>query len=264
LQLILIDAHTQYLVASFNIRYENAADGKNSWIERRDELSNLINQFNPDILGIQEGLFNQVEFLKTQLPEFDYAGVGRDDGKHSGEYSAIFYNFKKWRLVQTSTYWLSESPERISVGWDASMNRIVTYAKLEHLETQKTLHVFNTHFDHLGEMARVNSAKLIIELTRKLVSDSQPCLLLGDLNAEPASVPIKTISSFFEDAAQHSSEKDSELGTYQGFGSVLSEPRIDYIFTRNCTVNNYKTVKEKRVNGLHFSDHYLIMAKLSL
>ena len=153
---------------SFNIRYDNTSDTINNWNKRKASLASLIQHYDADIVGIQEGLHHQVDYLNNTLNGFSYVGVGRDDGQQKGEYSAIFYNSDKFKVLKTNTFWLSETPEKVSVGWDASMERICTYALFENVTSKKQFYVFNTHFDHRGMQARVNSAELIYKKIKEI------------------------------------------------------------------------------------------------
>ena len=138
-------AFGQTSLMTYNIRYSTANDGENWWEYRKDEVAKLIAHYKPDILGIQEGLLDQVQFLEEALGSYKYVGVGRDDGQQAGEYTAVFYNTSTYKLVNFYTYWLSETPDKVSVGWDAALPRITTYAVLKSVATGDTLHVFNCH-----------------------------------------------------------------------------------------------------------------------
>ena len=143
---------------TYNIRYDNPNDGENKWENRKNKLAALLNYYEPAFVGIQEGLIHQVEFLDQSLPADNFIGVGRDDGKQKGEYCALFYDARIFKVIIDSTFWLSETPGIPSNGWDANLNRICTYGLFEHLQTKARIWVMNTHFDHRGKMARENSA----------------------------------------------------------------------------------------------------------
>lgn len=255
--IISISLHSQTLV-SFNIRYNNPNDGENSWENRKDELSKLIIKYQPDIFGIQEGLYEQNEFLNNQLSDYKYVGVGRDDGKTKGEYSPIFYNTSKYELLETGTYWLSETPERISVGWDASMERITTFGVFKNKTTHDTIYVFNCHYDHIGELARENSSRLILKLIADKNLINKPLVVMGDLNSLPDSQAIKILNTKLSDSFEKSDySKTDSIQTFNSFDNqFISNKRIDYIFTRNLDVKSYKIITDKRGNGLFISDHF--------
>lgn len=252
-------------VMTYNIRYNNVGDGLNCWDLRKDELAAQIKKYNPDIFGIQEGLHEQVQFLNNYFTDFNYAGIGRDDGKTKGEYSAIFYNKNRFRQVRTKTFWLSPTPSKVSVGWDASMERICTYVILYDKKFGKHLVIFNTHFDHLGEIARLKSAELIIKVIGKIKKNSTPVVLLGDLNCEPDSDPIKIVSKNLSNAKSIAERKNNgSEGTFNNFKQNYgTELQIDYIFVKNFNVDDYQHINEFRINGLVYSDHFPVIAKLS-
>ena len=165
----------------------------------------------PDILGIQEGLHTQVSYLDDHLKAYDYVGVGRDDGKTRGEYAAIFYRPDRLKLLGDDTFWLSETPQRISVGWDASMERICTYAFFMDKQTGISFLVFNTHFDHIGKIARQKSAQLILKKINELNKDGWPVIVMGDFNLNDQSQPIQLLSSQLSDARMESVQNHLDL-----------------------------------------------------
>ena len=247
----------QTSIMSFNIRYDNKNDGDNRWDQRKKELSDLIQEYEPDVFGIQEGLNHQVKYLDSVLLNYNYVGVGRDDGKTMGEFCAIFYKRDKFKVLDTRTYWLSETPSDISVGWDASMERIVTMVKLKDFKTNRNLCVFNAHFDHRGVLARKESAKLILNLIkwRGLLNDR--LVVLGDFNAQPDEDPIAILTKKLYDAYLISdTPPDGPFGTFNGFDLNLElERRIDYIMVKNLNVKSIEHVAKRRSNNLFISDH---------
>jgi endonuclease/exonuclease/phosphatase family metal-dependent hydrolase len=252
-------------VMSYNIRYNNLGDGHNCWDLRKDELAAQIKRYNPDIFGIQEGLHDQVLFLENYFLDFNYAGVGRDDGKTKGEYSAIFYNKNRFKQVLSKTFWLSPTPSKVSVGWDASMERICTYVILHDKKYGKNVVIFNTHFDHLGEIARLKSAELLIKFVGKIKNKNISVILMGDLNCEPESEPIKIISQKLSNAKTVSDKKNhGPNGTFNDFKQDYGqELQIDYIFVKNFKVDDYQHIGDFRINGLVYSDHFPVLAKIS-
>ena len=256
-----------YKVMTYNIRYDTSHDAENQWSQRKSFLSHQIVFHEPDVFGIQEGLEHQVRFLDSVLVNYKYIGVGRDDGKTKGEYSAIFYNTNKLKPLKTDTFWLSETPETISVGWDAAMERICTYALFENVKTKEPFWVFNTHFDHRGEEARINSAKLIAKSIEDINRNNYPFILMGDLNLKPESAPIQYLSSVFNDAKMVSlTPPFGPDGTFNGF--QFFEPvtnRIDYIFTSksNIKVLKYAVLSDSR-DCKYPSDHLPVFAEVLL
>lgn len=249
---------------SFNIRYDNTSDTINNWNKRRASLASLIQHYDADIVGIQEGLHHQVDYLNNTLNGFSYVGVGRDDGQQKGEYSAIFYNSDKFKVLKTNTFWLSETPEKVSVGWDASMERICTYALFENVTSKKQFYVFNTHFDHRGMQARVNSAELIYKKIKEINTSDLPVILMGDLNLTPDTEPIQFLKKHLTDAMGISKKPFyGPIGTFNGFDQDrIMENRIDYIFVNNIEVLSYTHIDDRMANNMHISDHLPVLITL--
>jgi endonuclease/exonuclease/phosphatase family metal-dependent hydrolase len=164
---------------TYNIRFDNPNDLGNLWQDRSRHLINLLKFHQADIIGTQEGLKNQLEDIKSEL-NFNYVGIGRDFGDNRGEFSAIFYNPEKFTVLEEGTFWLSEQPDTPSKSWDAALNRICTWAKFRSLEND--FYVFNVHFDHLGQISRVNSSQLVLKKIFALNTNSLPVVLMGDFN----------------------------------------------------------------------------------
>ncbi|MEK9913035.1 MAG: endonuclease/exonuclease/phosphatase family protein, partial [Flavobacteriaceae bacterium] len=223
-------------VLSYNIRYNSSGDGLDLWDLRKTELIAQIKEIDPISFGVQEATLTQMKDLEAGLPHYDYIGVGRDDGVTKGEFSAVFYKRSELRVLQEDTFWLSETPEKVSVGWDAALPRICTYAQFEHLSSKQSFWHFNTHFDHMGKKARAESAKLIVSKIDALVSDGEAIILSGDFNAEPHEEPIGVLKNSFEDPA-NKIELQGPVGTFSGFElDAKLDRRIDYIFTKGVNV----------------------------
>ena len=250
---------------SFNIRYDNTGDTINNWNDRKASLAKLIQHYDADIVGVQEGLHHQVDFLNSALTNYSYVGVGRDDGQEKGEYSAIFYNSNKFKVLKTNTFWLSETPEKVSVGWDASMERICSYALFENLKTKKQFWVFNTHFDHRGMQARTNSAQLIYKKINEINSSKLPVILMGDLNLTPDTEPIQYLKKNLTDAIEISKKPFyGPTGTFNGFDQDrIMENRIDYFFVKNVDVLSYTHIDDRMPNNKHISDHLPILMTIA-
>lgn len=252
-------------IMSFNIRYDNPNDHENSWEFRKNEVVGLIAYYHPDILGIQEGLYHQVAFIQQHCANYNYIGVGRDDGDKKGEFSAIYFDTTKFSLIAQETFWLSEHPDTISVGWDASMERICTYGKFKNITTNETIHIFNTHFDHIGTLARKMSAELILQKIAAYGLTKEKVVLMGDLNAVTTSEPItllrKALDYGFEIAEK---EFYGPLGTFNGFNNTLAtDNRIDYIFTKNLKIYSYRHIDDRRINNLCISDHFPVLLEIN-
>jgi endonuclease/exonuclease/phosphatase family metal-dependent hydrolase len=255
-------------VMTFNIRFDNPADGDDQWKFRKANLASMIQFYDVEICGMQEVLFNQAEDLKILLPDYKYVGVGRSDGKKEGEYSPIFYDAKKITIIESQTFWLSTTPSKPSKGWDANLPRIVTWAKMKYKDTEKgkkPFYVFNTHFDHLGKQARAESAKLLLKKVKE-IAGNQPAIITGDFNATPLEEPIQIIKEVLIDARGQS--KNPHFGpsnsTFNAFDTKETEGRlIDFIF-----LNSYKLKVIKHAtlsnnwNGHFASDHHAVMARI--
>ncbi|MGD9931679.1 MAG: endonuclease/exonuclease/phosphatase family protein [Mangrovibacterium sp.] len=252
-------------VISYNIRFNNPDDGVNAWPNRKDEVVKLLRFHEAGIFGLQEALLGQINDIAAWMPGFDWVGVGRDDGINRGEFSPIFYNSKRYQLKEHGWFWLSETPTVPSKSWDAALPRICTYVLLEDYETRKNFWVFNTHFDHVGEKARKEAAKLILKKIQDLNNDKLPVILTGDFNATPDDDPINVIERRMND-----SKKESQTppygpdGTFNGFdfNSPL-ENRIDFIFVnRKVIVKKYAVLSDSN-NQRYPSDHLPVFTELS-
>ena len=189
----------------------------------------------------------------------------RDDGKNQGEYSAIFYDKNKLEVTKSGTFWLSETPEKPSKGWDAAYNRVCTYAFFKIKKTGKQFLAMNLHFDHVGDVARVNSAKLILEKIKKLNPKNVPLTLTGDFNLTDDSEPIKIISKSLDNVFYHSKKPHyGPKGTFTGFDiNTIPQDRIDYIFVKGFEVLSNRTINDRRENLLYPSDHFPILAEIN-
>lgn len=249
---------------TFNLRYDNPGDKDNSWPNRRFEVAEMIQHYNPDILGIQEGLVQQVTYLDSVMKDYDYVGVGREDGKTQGEYAAIFYNKKTMRVLDTKTYWLSSTPEKVSKGWDAALERIVTYARILDKKKHDTLYVFNCHMDHIGKQAREESAKLILHWIDSMKIWDRKVVVMGDFNSEPNEAAAQLFEAKFESINNNKEMiRFGPEGTFNGFDTEKAvTKRIDYIFVKNMSFSLYDHIEDKRSNKLWLSDHLPVLARV--
>ena len=251
-------------VVSYNIRYDNFQDGENQWDIRKETLASYLLKSSPDIIGMQEVLNNQLADLSNFLKEYKYVGVGREDGKTKGEYSPIFYRKSKLKVLKSSTFWLSETPQKISVGWDAALERICTYALFIDRKSKKQFWVFNTHFDHLGVIARSESVNLILEQISILNVNDYPILVTGDLNLTPETLPIKKFQSNLNDVLSDFNLNDPKYGTFNGFDITKNaNRRIDYIFQKGFRVLSAEHMWIKTPKDLWASDHHPVYLKCS-
>lgn len=262
-------------VMTYNIRFAGSADDEanNSWNSRKDLVAEVIRFNKADIFGLQEALHSQIADINNSFPKYDWVGVGREDGREGGEYSPIFFNTEKFKLVHTSTFWLSETPDSVSIGWDAAFKRVVTWAEFNFQNTEKKFFVFNTHFDHIGETARLNSAKLILKMIKEIAGDN-PAILTGDFNAQSDSPPYSILTNgldaekrfYLTDAeAVNSNIHYGSHITFNGFGNDIQPGnKIDFIF-----VNDKVNVKEHGVisetfDGKYPSDHFPVIAEVEI
>lgn len=220
---------------TFNVRYDNPDDSLNNWKFRKDRVCQFIQDRELDVVGMQEVLHNQFEDLQAGLPEYAGIGVGRDDGKTAGEYAAIFYRKDKFDVLDSNTFWLSETPDSVGkMGWDAVCVRIATWAKLKDKATGKIFMAVNTHFDHIGTEARRQSALLIIQKIKEIVGE-QPAVVTGDFNVNDQSEAYQTITTneFVMKDAYKVAEKVTGVNyTFHDFARIAPEEceKIDFIF----------------------------------
>lgn len=236
------------------------------WPERKFLLAHLIQTQQPDLIGLQEAELFQVHDLIAMLPQYQWFGEGRDDGKTKGESTAVLYRKDKLQLLSAKTLWLSETPEQVSKGWDAALNRTFTKTQFKALKSGQSFYFFNTHFDHMGQQAQLQSALLLKAEAEKLAANSK-VLLTGDFNVEPGSEPYKALSKSLKDSALVAKDKLSQnAGTFNGFGREPASPSqtIDFIFvSKNLQVSSYQ-VDNRRYNGLYPSDHEAVVAVIAL
>ena len=229
-------------VMSYNIRFDNPNDGENSWVNRKELLCSQLAFYEPDVFGIQEALPNQVQDISNALPKYTFVGIARD-GIGKGESSNIFFKKDKFKLLEQNTFWLSETPEIISKGWDAALNRICTYALLKENKTKQIFWIFNTHLDHQGEIARTKGIELILYKIKTLNTQNYPVIFMGDFNSEPTEERIINLKKLMIDSQEISEENPfGPSGTFNAFKH--NEPvlkKIDYIFLSK--ENHFKVKK---------------------
>lgn len=257
----------QMNIVTFNIRYNTPNDGINAWPNRIEMVTGLLKFHEAEIFGLQEALIGQIEDIQNKLPEFEWFGVGRDDGEKRGEFSPLFFNKTKFILIENGTFWLSETPEKPSKSWDSSLNRIVTWGRFKSKVTGKQFLVFNTHFDHRGMEARKQSAILITKKIKEMTKDKNlPVILTGDFNLTPELEPISIIRKHFSDSREVTEQPPyGPVGTFTSFDwNASMEGRIDYIFVQGgIKVLKYAVLtdsKEKRWP----SDHLPVFVEVQL
>jgi endonuclease/exonuclease/phosphatase family metal-dependent hydrolase len=251
---------------TYNIRLDVASDGENAWQNRKYFLSSQILFYSPDILGVQEARPNQMADLKAALNDYKTIGIGRD-GNNNGEYSAIFYNSKKVTVAQENTFWLSETPETVSKGWDAAYPRICTYGLFTVLESNQKIWVFNTHLDHVGNEAQLKGIQLILNKIAALNTSNYPVILMGDFNVEPTSELITNLKQTLNDSKEQAKITFGANGTFNGFKfNELVTRRIDYIMISKSSkieVEKYGVLTSS-IDLKYPSDHFPVFVELTL
>ena len=246
-------------VMTYNIRLDTPADSVNQWPKRTQKVFDLISKYDPDILGVQEAIHHQLMDLVKNLPQYDYVGVGRDDGKTKGEFSAILYKKERFNVLLQGTFWLSETPNVPgSKSWDAAITRVASWAKLKDKRTNKEFLLINTHFDHIGKEARRHSASLLKQNAYELGKDL-PLIITGDFNCTRSEPPYSKIMNP-EGIRLIDPLPGAPVGTFCGFKVNSIECRaIDYIFhTDHWNASGYKVITDN--DGKYYpSDHLPVM-----
>ena len=247
-------------VMTYNIKYDDRGDTLNNWDVRRPWVVELLKYHKPAVVGLQEALYHQVMGIKSALDGYTFAGVGRDDGKNAGEFSPVFYDSTRFSLITSGTFWLSETPDRISKGWDAALPRICTFVELQ-TKDGFTFVVYNAHFDHIGEQARRESVRVIREHMRNSYPNL-PAVFMGDLNFTDTDPAYASVLRDFSDA-RSMTEPYGPKATFNGFNwdKVPSE-RIDYIFLRGgFQASSFAVLTDSRFNR-YPSDHFPVIAEI--
>ncbi|MEZ7500521.1 endonuclease/exonuclease/phosphatase family protein [Flavobacterium sp. Arc3] len=240
--LVSVVSNAQSLkVMAYNIRLDVASDGDNNWNLRAVFFTSQIQFYAPDIFGIQEALPNQVLDISNALPSYNHIGLGREENG-LGESSNIFYNKNRLEIKKSSTFWLSDTPEKVSKGWDAAYNRVCTYALFKDVKTKQLFWVFNTHLDHIGEVARNKGLSLIMTRIAQLNTKKYPVIFMGDLNSEPTENRIIALKNTMDDSREITKEKPfGPLGTFNNFKhNEAVNKRIDYIFLSKNSIFKVK------------------------
>lgn len=259
----------QIKAMTFNIRMDTPSDGVNQWKFRTKNCAALIKYHQADFIGMQEAFIHQIKDIAVELPDYHWFGKGRDDGKELGEFSPLFFNKTKFTLLKEKTFWLSDSCEKVGFGWDAACRRVVTWGHFKENKTGKKFYVFNTHFDHLGKIARRESAKLVLMKINEIAGKS-PVILTGDFNATPEDEPIRIILNPEDKNKLIDAEKISKnghygpYGTFNAFKSEQIGKHIDYIFVKNGITSSQHTTHSESWESKFPSDHFPVSAVLHL
>jgi endonuclease/exonuclease/phosphatase family metal-dependent hydrolase len=263
------DTRANYRVMSYNVRVVISGEERDAWEKRRESVASTIRVHRPDIVGLQEPIQRQLEDLEDRLLGYRWIGVGRRDGESEGEYCPIGYRTSRFDVETRTTFWLSESPDEPgSVGWDASYPRIATSVRLRDTKTDTSIFVTNTHFDHEGGTARVESARLLKE---RVDATAKPAVVVGDFNCEPGSLPYRTLvdSSAVtrlvdaKDGAEY--PPHGPAATFTGFGDSTVGRKIDHVFVSpDVQVRQHAVCADTRPDGRFPSDHFPLVADIAI
>lgn len=249
-------------VMSYNIRMGSAKDGTNSWEYRYPATALMLEDQKPDVFGVQEAFNYQIRFIEDNFTDYDCVGVGRDDGKQKGEFMSIFWNKKTVKMIKWGTFWLSETPEKPSMGWDAKCKRTATWALMKDKKTGKHFYYVNTHLDHRGSEARRQGLNLIVSRIDDINQKGYPMVLTGDFNMKPDDAALTGLEQRMQSARKIAPKTDNHA-TLNLWGKGKADMVIDYIYVSGfsaCT--EYHTITEKYGTWKYISDHYPIYAKL--
>lgn len=247
---------------SFNIRYQNDMDTADlSWDARKDAAVRLIEDINPDIIGFQEPKLPQVLFLTESLPQYGHVETGRDEGvkPDGGEHLMIMFNKDRYQMSDSGHFWMSETPDSVSFGWDAMCRRVTVWVKLEDRRSGKSFYFFDTHFDHKGKKAREQEAILLAEKMKEIAGDNSSVFVCGDFNMESDHVSMLPVRQWMKEAREEAPDADKE-STFNGFGMDRRNLKIDHVFFRNADALSYDIIRDGY--GVRYvSDHYPVLAR---
>lgn len=290
-QTLIAQQRLDLKVGSFNIRYDNEGDKKagNAWKDRLPVITSILRWEDVDVFGAQEVLKHQLEDMKKELPAYAEYGVGRGDGEDQGEFEPIFYKKDKFTLLASGSLWLSETPDKPSIGWDARLPRVASWVKLKEKTTGKEFWFFNLHMDHVGIKAREESSHLVLKKMKEIAGNGT-AFLTGDFNVDQNNkiYDILQKSGYIVDSYEEAEDRMDFIGTFNAFNDQLwTESRIDHIFTTldvsvsqyavrtdtyRSKVKNAENVKEgdfpkelsfKGYRARLPSDHFPIFSKVS-
>lgn len=248
-------------VMSYNIRLSSGTEKADSiyhWQHRKEASLNLMHEERPTVFGLQEACPDQMDYLVENLPEYGYIGVGRDDGKRKGECMAIFYRKDEVELIDGGTFWLSQTPDQVTKGWDAACFRTCTWAILKKKDTGKKFVYMNTHLDHMGKVAREESIKLIVAKAEELTGGKLPVYITADFNSPTTNAIFKPMQEAMLDARVEAPATD-DRGTLNCWGTTPPGVVIDHIFYRGAEAQKFEVLRDKNYGAPYVSDHYPVM-----
>jgi len=257
----------QFTVGSFNVRNDNSGDVGNLWAQRKSIAANLLRFHQFDVFGTQEGKKNQIDDLSLLLPEFANYGRGRDDGQSGGEHSSIFYRKDKFKLLDKGDFWLSETPDKPGLGWDATCcNRICSWVYLQDLKSGKKFYFFNAHYDHEGKIARMESSKLVLKKIKE-IAGNQPAIFTGDLNGNHQSEWYLSLKNggLLADSFDQVKYPYVNNSSFNGWGKQLQgDDIIDHVFvSKHFNAKRWGLLTDT-YRGKFVSDHFPVLVDLEL
>ncbi len=268
------DSALELKVVSYNIRHGLGKDGDNAWEFRKEATPAMIDSLKPDLLGLQEALRFQIDYILENCPDYAFYGVGRDDGGEAGEHTAVFYNKNVFKFIEGQNFWLSETPDVPSCGWDSRHHRTATAVYLEHMETGRKLFYVNTHLDHKGTEARKNGLQLIVDRIDAINTEGVPMVLTGDFNMVKSDPSILPLEGRLLDARVCAAQTDTLYSFndwVDAYGAARPEHlygrpdnRIDYIFYSpegECSL--FETDTTTYLGIPYISDHYPVIAEIA-
>ena len=264
LSLVSCSKSEELKVMSYNIRLDHKGDGDNAWPNRKEATRAMLEDIKPDVFGVQEALPHQVAYLTEQAPNYKNVGVGRDDGVAKGEFMSIFWNVETVEMLEWGTYWLSETPDVPSFGWDAACRRTATWALMKDKRNGKHFYFVNTHLDHRGALARKNGLQLVVDNIAAMNPEGYPMVLTGDFNVLPDDECLVDLDKQMQSARKIAKVTDN-LSTFNGWGSKKPEDQyvIDYIYVSGFkSVPEYRTNMQQYAEKPYISDHYPIVSVL--
>ena len=248
-------------VMSYNIRLSSGTEKADSiyhWQHRKQASLNLMHEERPTVFGLQEACPDQMDYMVENLPEYGYIGVGRDDGKRKGEFMSIFYKKDEVELIDGGTFWLSETPDEVSKGWDAACFRTCTWAILKKKDTGKKFVYMNTHLDHKGKVAREESIKLIVARAEQITGSKLPVFITADFNSPTSNAIFKPMQEAMLDARVEAPVTD-DRGTLNCWGTTPPGVVIDHVFYRGAEAQKFEVLRDKDYGAPYVSDHYPVM-----
>jgi len=274
-RMILAENEHALNVMSFNIRYNNSGDGENAWPRRRAMVAEFLKAHKPDIIGLQEVLNSQLKDLSTDLPDYAFIGVGRDDGKEKGEYAAIMYRRDRFAAKESGTFWFSDTPDVVGTkSWGNNIVRICTWARFVAVDPARDgtrterpdsegFYVYNVHLDHESQPSRERSADLFLERLDAR-SIKAPFVLTGDFNAGEANVVIRKLKTLLLDTFRMAHPEAKIVGTFNSFKGETGGDKIDYIFVPQLVTTRSATIHRDNTDGRYLSDHFPVSARIVL